>query len=351
MAESTAFRAVDWLIEQSGRMKMIHVGFFGGEPFLNFPLLRAVVAYARRRVRETGKEVAFHATTNGTRLDDETVPFIKEHGIKVTVSFDGPRAVQDAQRPFADGRGSCDVIAAGLKKLLAVMPDTHGHAVLTGNTTPQAVKAGLKEIGFSAVSFTPASASLFAGSAGAPAPKRDFTTITAQLDQEAATWLSLIKNRDGEALQALQAKSQLALALLALLHNSKRRHACGAGVGMVGISCAGDVYLCHRFVGQEEYRLGSVFRQELDREKYGRSPATFIAACAACWARYYCAGGCKHDNVGSCGSAFVPAGDICRVRRRELELAAVISGGLEPADRAFLAEHNIVPAKPCPLDF
>ena len=351
MSQSTAFQAVDWLIAQSGRMKQIHVGFFGGEPFLRFPLMRAVVAYARRRAQAAGKEVDFNATTNGTLLNDEKVAFIDENKMAVMLSFDGPREIQDAQRPFADGKGSYDAIVPGIRKLLAATRKVKGHAVLAGQTDPQAVRDALREIGLTEVSLIPASASLFAGRAGAAAPQRDIAAVLKLLEEEARTWVRRIQERDSESLRALKSKSQLWSGMVGLLHNEKRLHACGAGLGMVGVSCAGDVYLCHRFVGVAQYRLGSVFHQELDRAKYGESPVTLIAACAACFARYYCAGGCKHDNAGSCGSAFAPAQDMCRLRRRELELAAAVAGGLDPADRAFLEERDIVPPKPCPLDF
>lgn len=351
MTEQTAFRAVDWLIEQSGKMKQIHIGFFGGEPFLNFPLMQAVVAYALQKAQATGKKVGFHAVTNGTMLDDEKVAFIDKHKISIQISFDGPREVQDAQRPFANGKGSYDAIVPRIKKLLAVAPKTHGHAVLSGDTDPKTIMDGMRAIGFSEVTINPASASLFDGKAGDDAHGRDFETVIASLELEAAGWASGIGNRDDEALRVLKSNSQLRPALICLLHNAKRTHPCGAGMGLVAVSSAGDVYLCHRFVGMDDYKLGSVFQQELDRAEFGQSPLTANAACTDCYARYYCAGGCKHDNASSSGSVFTPPEDICRLRRRELELAATISAGLDPAGRAYLLAQDIVPPKPCPLDF
>ncbi len=351
MSEQTAFRAVDWLIEQSGKMKQINVGFFGGEPFLRISLMRAVVAYARQRAQAAGKEVSFDATTNGTLLDDETVAFILEQKMSVQVSFDGPREIQDAQRPLADGKGSYDVIVPGIKRLLAVAPKTPAHAVLAGQTDPQLVKDALRDLGFTRFSIVPASVPLFAGQAGAAAPKRDIEAVIKLVEVEAQDWVGRIRERDIEGTRNLRLKGQLSKALLALLHNAKRFRPCGAGIGMLGVSCAGDVYLCHRFVGMSEYRLGDVFHQDWDRDRFGKSPVLFVEACIGCFARYYCAGGCKHDNAGACGSAFTPAEDFCRLMRRELELAAAVIGQLDPADRAFLAEHDIIPAKPCPLDF
>jgi uncharacterized protein len=351
MEERTARQAVDWLFRQAGRMKKIHIGFLGGEPLLNFTLLQTVVAYATARAAALDRQAAFSVTTNGTLLDDATVAFLSKHAFDVIVSCDGLRAVQDAQRPFADGRGSYDTVAAGLKKLLVVLPQTAGHAVLAGGAEPQAVKDAMRALGFSRATVTPASASLLDGRNDAAARQRDTERLLMHLEQEAETWWRLIGECDVRGLQELKVVSELQRALLALLHQRRQFHACGAGRQAVAIACNGDVYLCHRFVGREEYKLGSVFGDALDRERYQESPLTLVAACAACPARHYCAGGCKHDNAGASGSVFIPAADFCRLRRRELELAAVIAGDLDADARAFLADHDLVPPKPCLLDF
>ncbi|MDD3897848.1 MAG: SPASM domain-containing protein, partial [Syntrophomonadaceae bacterium] len=351
MEEKTAFQAVDWLIEQSGKMKKIHLGFFGGEPFLNFPLMKAVVEYAEKKVREMGKEVGFSATTNGTLLDDEKIAFIKKHQFDIGISIDGPRAVHDAQRPYANGKGSYDSIVPKIKKLLEVMPDTLGHAVTVGNTDPQLVKDALIEIGFKKISLRQASPSLFNRDSDKIKSKRDISGLLNVLEQEAETWIHLTQSRDRQALETLKDKSDLFNGITALLQNSRIYHACSAGLGMVGVSAAGDVYLCHRFVGMDNYKIGSIFEHELNRGKYLISPTTSNEKCAACFAKYYCAGGCKHDNVGSCGSFTTPSEEICHLRCRELELAASIIGRLDPVDHAFLLENQIFPPKPCLLDF
>ncbi|MHB9094533.1 MAG: nif11-like peptide radical SAM maturase [Eubacteriales bacterium] len=350
----TAFQAVDWLIEKAGKMKKIHIGFFGGEPFLNFPLMKTVVEYAKKRTKEMEKEVAFFAASNATLLDDEIITFIKEQSISVMVSFDGPKEVQDAQRPYANGQGSYDSTVPKIKKLLAAVPGTPGHAVLVGNTDPQLVKDAMQEIGFAKVTISPASLSLFTEESAERNPLRDPQTLLQALEQEAEAWLRLIQSKDSEALKSLKAKSGLYglyRGMLSLLHNSKRTHFCGAGRRMVGVSVTGDVYVCHRFVGREEYKLGSVFENDLNREEYLKSPATCNKICVDCFARYYCAGGCKHDNLSSCGSIATPSEDMCRLRCRELELAATIICSLRPEDQNFLLEERIITPKPCPLDF
>ena len=146
-------------------------------------------------------------------------------------------------------------------------------------------------------------------------------------------------------------RSELYQSLLAFLHNSGRRYPCGAGLGLVGVSCTGDVYLCHRFVGMDAYRLGNVFSIHLNREQYQQLPATFVEECRGCFARFLCAGGCKHDNAGSSGSVFKPPEDVCRLTRRKCEMAAYTVSLLTDEDRAFLTRHSIVSQKLCLLDF
>ena len=350
MDEQTAFQAVDWLLQKSGKKKKIHVGFFGGEPFLNFPLMRKIVDYVRKRCGEEDKRVAFHATTNGTLLDAEKIAFIRDNEISVMISIDGPKEIHDAQRPFTNGRGSFDTIVANCKNLLKAKPDTPAHAVLMGDNDPERIKNALLEIGFSDVSVTSASSSLFDEQDQEEKQDRDTEIILRELDQEAGQWMEYIRARDSKSLKELKHKGQLYMGIIPLVYNSKRRHPCGAGLGLVGVSADGGVYLCHRFVGQAEYKLGSVFTDELDRQPYQES-VDLHPVCSQCFARYYCAGGCKHDNAGSCGSVFSPAGDMCRIRCRELELAASVVGRLDQHDVQFLNEQDIVPPKPCPLDF
>ena len=349
MDEATALKAVDWLIEQSGKMKQLHIGFFGGEPFLMFPLMKAIVQYARKRAEEAGKKVSFHATSNGTLFDDEVIDFIKEEEVSILISFDGPREIQDAQRPFTNGDGSYDATAPKIRKLLAAVPKTPGHAVLVGDTDPKLVKDALQEIGFTEISMIPASRSLFTGNS--EKQTRDTRQLIQELEKQAKAWLDATKKGDIHALKELVSKSELYQGVLSLLHNSKRRHACGAGLGMMAVSSVGDLYLCHRFVGQDDYKLGSIFEDRLNRKEYQESPTINNPVCSVCFARYYCAGGCKHDNAGSCGSIAAPAEEMCRLRCREMELAAVIVSNLTPEDKTFLIEQDIFPPKPCPLDF
>lgn len=351
MDEKTAFKTVDWLIEQSGKMKKIHIGFFGGEPFLEFPLMKSVVDYAKKKVKDAGKTVDFHTNTNGTLLTDEAITFIHQNDISLLVSIDGPQKIQDTQRPYADGSGSYNSVVPQLKKLLSVMPKTPAHAVLLGDTDPQQIKHALQEIGFTEISLIPASGSLLAEGLNEEKTRRDTETLFQSMEEDAQTWLKLISSRSTEELISHRYKSGLLRGVVFLLNHQKNNHPCGAGLGMVAVSVTGDVYLCHRFVGKDEYKLGSIFEGQLDREDYLISPITVNNTCVSCFAKYYCAGGCHHDNASSCGSTATPSNDMCRIKCRELELAAVVVSNLMPDDHAFLLDSQIIPPKPCYLDF
>ena len=349
MDRETAFAAVDWLIRQSGKTKNIYVSFFGGEPFLQFPLLKDIVAYAKGQAAAADKKVAFNVNTNATLLDEETVAFIRDEQLSVAVSMDGPKDIQDAQRPYADGRGSYDDIVPNIKRLLKAVPEAAGHAVLLGDTKPQTVKEALQAAGFQYISMLPASAPRFTGTAAVECA-RETEHLCQDMEAEAGQWLRHIRGRDTDGLASVKKNSELYSAIMAFLHNRKDRYACGAGLGLAAVSVRGDVYICHRFVGQEEYKVGTIFGEELDRDRYRQGVAA-STVCAGCFARYYCAGGCKHDNLSARGSIFSPAEDMCCLKKRQLELAARIVSQLTSADKEYLVEADIFPPKPCPFDF
>jgi len=142
----TAKKSVDWLIEQSGDVKKLGIAFFGGEPFLNFKLMRQVVFYAKKMADVADKKFEFSVTTNATLLSENRIKFLEEHGISPLVSFDGSKAIQDSQRPFKGGRGSFDVIVPKIAKLLQTFPNATARATLNGNNSPDEVKVVLREI-------------------------------------------------------------------------------------------------------------------------------------------------------------------------------------------------------------
>ncbi len=352
MNDATAFRAVDWLIKKSEAMRSLNIIFFGGEPLLNFPLIEAVVDYAKDAAKKSDKYVSFTLITNGTLLDDEINLFLQKHQIRVTISFDGLKELQDSQRPFASGSGSYDRVIPKIKNLLKLMPQTASHAVIMGDNSPETIKDALQELGFHRVTVALNSQSPFTkGNQAVNTSDRDTRAMLSALEEEAKSWYDLIKKRDIASIKKLTGRSNLYLALLSLMKQSKKRFFCGAGQSMVAVNPSGDIYLCHRFVDLDDYRIGSIHEDELNLESFCQSPVDANDTCKQCFAKYYCGGGCKHDHLTSCGSVNEPEQRMCLLKQRELELAATVVSRLSNEDRNWLVKENLFPPKPCPLDF
>lgn len=351
MDVKTAFQAVDWLIRKSENMRTIHIVFFGGEPMLNYSLIQSVVEYTEKETHKAGKNAAFSITTNGTLLDNDKNLFLKKHHFKVVISFDGIKELQDSQRPYASGCGSYDLTVPKIKKLLELMPQTAGHAVIMGDTSPEIVKNALQELGFYRVSAAMNSQSLFTDSPEEEISGRNTRSMLSALEEEAGIWHRYIGDRKLSSLKKLIERSYLYSAMLCLLNHTKKYYFCGAGQGMTAVTPSGDIYLCHRFVGLEAYKIGSIYSFRLDMEKFSQSPVETNDICSSCFARYYCGGGCKHDHVSFCGSIDKPEERMCLVKQRELELAASVIARMSPEEQSWLVNEDIFPPKPCPFDF
>lgn len=334
MTAEAAGRAVDWLLERSGNAERVQIRFFGGEPFLNFPVMQVAVAHARERSRETGRRVSFVVTTNASLLDDEHIAFLRDHDFRVAVSFDGPEQVQNANRPFRNGAGSYDVVARNISRLLSAMPAGRVmcRATLHGATDPAAVNEAARKLGFVACKLVEAAPSVFDRSLLAQAPTR----VAEHWERQASELLSAIRERDPGQLRALQEASGIAKAVTVLLFGRRRRFFCGAGRSQLAVSAAGDLYPCHRFVGIKEHQVGSVWGDELRRDPYQQSLVAAGGACDPCWAKHVCGGGCLYEHFVRAGSVAQPAAAACNRIRAAIELAIATYCELSDDDRAFL---------------
>ena len=335
MHEDTGTRAIDWLAERSGQTTRLRIRLFGGEPLLNLPVIRRVVEHAKARRTEKGKSFRFLITTNGTLLDEETVAFLAENSIKVVVSLDGPADVQDANRPFGDGRGSYEIVAANVARLLSVMPPhlAFCRATLHGPTDLNRVTKAIRDLGFAHGKIAEAAPSMHGDPAGprAPAP------LMEHWEAEALELLHAVRARDAAALVGMNQTSPVARMLIVLATRRRKYFHCGAGRSYLAISAAGDVFPCHRFVGLAEHRMGSIWDEELALARYSQSLLATAAECSECWARYLCGGGCIYDHRARSGSLAKPDPVSCRQMRFAAELAVHVHCELGKADRAYAA--------------
>lgn len=350
MNRKTAYRAVDWLIEQSKDIRKLGITFFGGEPLLNFSLMKEVVHYALKRGNESGKEFEFNITTNASLLDDEKIVFFKEYKINPLVSFDGPKEIQDTQRPFKNGKGSYELTLSKIKQLLEGLPKSACRAIIVGATSPVVVDNALREIGFGARHLGLVSPSLFGEENDSHVAERDFTEMLSWAQAMSRELRAGIKERDTERLNNLKGSGTLGGFVEQFVNSQKRYFPCSAGRDFVGVSCSGNIYLCHRFVGIEGQRLGDIYNGDLKREIYQVSPLRSREKCANCFAKYLCGGGCYHDNLGTTGSVFEADEGLCAHIRRLTELAAAICCRLSEDDKAYLVKEKIISKKLCPLD-
>lgn len=346
LTSNIAQKAVDWLIEHSGDLKNLNISFFGGEPLLNFPVIKEVVEYARKMGHINNKEFKFGITTNLSLLNNEKLVFLKENNITTNVSFDGPKETQDKQRPFKKGKGSSyDIILPKIKQLLSVIPNAFCRATILGDTDPVTVRNALCELGFLNIVITSASPSIHGRAM--KVMNRNISGTLQMLESDAESLLINIKNKHTQNLQKQIKYAGFLIAVLdKFLNGTKRDFPCGAGRSYVAISNSGDIFLCHRFVGTEEYKIGNVFKSKLKREPYLISPTKTIKKCAECFAKYICAGRCYYDNKVTTGSEFIPSEYNCKLMKRTIELIAYISSNLNSDDKYYLANENFIANMP-----
>ena len=340
MSEETALRAVDWLMVNSLSARNVDIGFFGGEPLLNFPLMQKVVSYARAKAEEKGKQVNFGLTTNGSILSDEIITFLRDEKIDPLISFDGPPEYQNRQRPFKDGSGSYDKILANVRKLSAALPRVRGRATLFGDGDPFRIKEAMEHAGFTTFFISEASPVILSARP-AEAPLNDdfggqtLERMTAYNCKEVDRLLALIKERKIEK----DAPPVLLSAVADMVLGQNRGYGCAIGKTAVAVSVTGDIYPCHRFVGMEEARMGNIADYRVDGlNVYHRAVVDHLPECRKCWARYYCGGGCFYHNMALTGDMHRPDPFDCRGKKALYERLIHVYSLLDEADRDYLKD-------------
>jgi len=334
MSEATARDAVDFMLKESGDSPRAHLTFFGGETLLNFPVLEATVAYARRRAAVLGKTVDFSLTTNATLLRPEIIDFLVEHEVGVTISIDGPREMQDRFRVFHDGGGSYDVVMPKIRDLLRKHRGRPigARVTLTRQTldVPRIYRHLTEEVGFTEVGFAPVTT----------ADGRDYAIGADGFDRLLAQFRELADDFLRAAVDNRHHGFSNVKETIEEIHKGvSKAYPCGAGLGLVGVATDGDVNLCHRFAGSEAHRLGTV-RDGIDRE----AQRTFLERhhlddkvdCQRCWARPLCSGGCYHEAHTRYGSSTSPNLHYCEWIRGWTETCLQVYGEIAVRNPRYL---------------
>ncbi len=353
MAKETALRAIEWLISESGDINDISMELFGGEPLLNWPLVRYVAEEGRKLCRGKGKRLSLALNSNATLLDEDKIRYCKEHDISLIISFDGPEHVQNRNRPCANkSSSSYELAVKNIRKLMEISPGSRCRATIIPGTDIDEVVNEIKNIGFKWFQMVMVGRSVHLGEKGIGPDEELLEKMCKRLTDDIDRLIGAVRARNGTAVSA-QVKIPPMPLVLCLLGNGipfKKIFGCDVGKSGLGITVDGDIYPCHRFAGLEEFKLGSIFSKNWNRDSFSVSPLEVCEDCIRCWARDFCGGGCAYVHFASTGSLDKADSFFCRLQRFAIEMAVVVSTELTDDDIQWLEDKKLVTISKCFLD-
>ncbi|MCR5011281.1 MAG: thioether cross-link-forming SCIFF peptide maturase [Lachnospiraceae bacterium] len=313
--------ALDYLVENSGTRHNLEVDFFGGEPLMNWDVVKQLVAYGRSIEKEKNKKFRFTLTTNGTLLDDDILEFANKEMSNLVLSIDGRKEVHDFMRPYRNGKSSYDDIlpkyikaAESRDQMNYYVRGTYTHF----NTDFAADVIHLADMGFKQISVEPVVAPEEEEYA---LKKEDLPILLEQYDILADEMLK--RRREGNPFNFFHFMIDLEGGPCVY----KRLSGCGAGCEYVSVTPWGDIYPCHQFVGQEEFKLGSVYdgieKKDLQK-KFHDCNVYSKPECEKCFARYYCSGGCMANSQHFTGDIYGAYETGCELQRKRVECAIML---------------------------
>ncbi len=326
MSYEVGRKALDFLIASSGNRKNLEVDFFGGEPLMNWQVVKDLVAYGREQEGLHNKKFRFTLTTNGVLLSDEVMEFANREMSNVVLSIDGRKEINDRMRPSRNGKGSYDLILPRFKKL-AESRDQNNYYVrgtFTHNNLDfsEDVKH-LADLGFKQISVEPVVAQPEEGYA---IREEDLPVLFEEYDRLAK--LMLEYKKEGKDFNFFHFMIDLTGGPCV----AKRLSGCGSGTEYLAVTPWGDLYPCHQFVGMPEYLMGNVddgiVKPEL-REEFKVCNVYSKEKCRNCFAKFYCSGGCAANSYqfhGNINDAY----DIgCELQKKRVECAIMLKAAEE----------------------
>ena len=315
-------QALDFLVEHSGTRRNLEVDFFGGEPLMNFDVVKQLVAYARSIEKEKGKNFRFTLTTNGVLIDEDVIDFANREMSNVVLSLDGRKEIHDKFRVDYAGNGSYDRIVPKFQQLVEArggknyyMRGTFTHA----NPDFLADIRQMLDLGFNELSMEPVVCA-----AGDPSEltEEDLPIVLDQYEQLA----NLMLERDKEGRPFTFYHYMIDLTGGPCIY--KRISGCGSGTEYMAVTPWGDLYPCHQFVGDESFKLGDIWSGVTNTERQAEFAACNVYAhpeCRDCWARLYCSGGCAANAYHATGSVTGVYEYGCKLFRKRMECAIMVA--------------------------
>jgi len=318
----TGKKAFDYLVKNSGNRKNLEVDFFGGEPLMNFDVIKKLVDYGRSLEKEYNKHFRFTVTTNGVLLDEEKMDYINENMDNVVLSIDGRKETNDRMRKTINKKGSYDLIVDNYKRFISKRgsKDYFARGTYTSNNLDfsEDVKH-MRELGFDKISVEP----VVAKDEKKYALKKEHVDILKkEYEKLAEYYIESYKSKD-RRFQFFHFNIELEGGPCIY----KRSIGCGAGTEYVAVTPSGDLYPCHQFVGNEEFIIGNVEEGITNRalaDKFKNVSVNDKPACRDCWAKYFCSGGC-HANAYNFNKDFTVPYDVgCELEKKRIECAIYI---------------------------
>lgn len=320
MSYDTAKAAIDMLVEMSGSRRNLEVDFFGGEPMLDFEVVKKTVLYARSIEKERGKNFRFTITTNAYRLNDEDIDFFNEQMYNVVISIDGRKEVHNRVRKTVGGKDSFDDV---IKNALRFKERRKGQYYVRGTFTRYNLDfcsdvLFLNDLGFDQLSIEPV---VLKPESPMSIREQDLPRIIAEYDKLAEEYIA--RRKTDKWFNFFHFMIDIDNAPCAV----KRLKGCGAGGEYVAVAPDGTVYPCHQFDGIKSVALGNVFdgiiNDELRKKFYYCSVPT-KTDCSECWAKYYCSGGCMANSFKFNGDINMPYKPACELMKKRVECALAI---------------------------
>ena len=318
MSEEVGKRALDFLIENSGTRHNLEVDFFGGEPLMNFDVVKNLVAYAREREKETGKNFRFTLTTNGVLIDDDVIDFANREMSNVVLSLDGRKEIHDEFRVDYAGKGSFDKIVPKFQKLVEARggKDYYMRGTFT-HRNPDFVNdiRTMLDLGFDELSMEPV---VCAPDDPAALNEKDLEIVMQQYEELAS--LMLERRRQGKPFTFYHYMIDLSGGPCIY----KRVSGCGSGTEYMAVTPWGDLYPCHQFVGDEKFKLGDIYNGVTNTALQNEFKQCNVYAhpeCNDCWAKLYCSGGCAANAYHATGKITGIYENGCKLFRKRMECA------------------------------
>ena len=318
-------KALDFLVANSGNRVNLEVDFFGGEPLLNWKVVKQLVEYGRSLEEANHKKFRFTLTTNGVLLNDEIMEFCNREMSNVVLSLDGRREINDKMRPFRNGSGSYDMIVPKFQKFAESrgQKNYYVRGTFTRNNLDFADDViHYADLGFQQMSMEPVVAD----------PAEDYAIREEDIPQ-------ILKEYDKLALEYIKRKKEgrgfnffhFMLDLTAGPCVAKRLAGCGSGTEYLAVTPWGDLYPCHQFVGNEKFLLGNVDTGIVNTETRDEFKLCNVYAketCKDCFARFYCSGGCSANAYNFSGSINGAYEIGCEMQKKRIECAIMIKAAL-----------------------